>query len=88
MTKMINEHRCRRRSGSETRVWSNFVDFLANPSVAGLYELMDLGGGAEMKALEPAGADRAYRLYVETCQRLGTKPIPWDAELAKWIETC
>ena len=78
---------CRRRSGSETRVRSNFVDFLVSPSVARLYELLDLEEDADMKALELAGADRAYQHYVETCQRLGTKPIPWDPELAKWIET-
>ena len=79
---------CRRRSGSETRVRSNFVDFLVSPSVARLYELLDLEEDADMKALELAGADRAYQHYVETCQRLGIKPIPWDPELAKWIETC
>jgi len=78
---------CRRRSSSETHVRSNFVDFLVSPSVARLYELLDLEEDADMKALERAGADRAYQHYVETCQRLGTKPIPWDAELAKWIET-
>ena len=44
---------CRRRSGSETRVGSNFVDFLVRPSVARLYELLDLEEDADMKALEP-----------------------------------
>ena len=61
------------------------MDFLVSPSVARLYELLDLK--EDMKALELAGADRAYQHYVETCQRLGTKPMPWDPELAKWIET-
>jgi len=78
----------RRRYGSEPDVRSHFVDFLVRPSVARLYELLDLGEDADMKAFEPADADRAYQRYVETCKRLGTKPIPWDRELAKWIETC
>ena len=49
---------------------SDFVDFLVRPNVARLYELLDLGEGADMK-----DADRAYQHYVETCKRLGTKPI-------------
>ena len=79
---------CRRRSDSNTRVRSDFVDFLVSPSVARLYELLDLGEDADMKAFELADADRAYQHYVEACKRLGTRPIPWDRELAKWIETC
>ena len=79
---------CRRRSDSEPRVWSNFVDFLVSPSVARLYELLDLGEDADMKVVDRADADHAYQHYVETCKRLGTKPSPWDRELAKWIETC
>ena len=78
---------CRRRSASETRVRSNFVDFLVSPASPGSTNCRNLKEDADMKALELAGADRAYQHYVETCQRLGTKPIPWDPELAKWIET-
>ena len=73
----------RRRSSSEPGMRSDFVDFLVRPNVARLYELLDLGEGADMK-----DADRGYQHYVETCKRLGTKPIAWDRELAKWIETC
>ena len=87
MIGMTNENGCRHRSGSETRAWSNFVDFLASPSVPRLYGLLGLVEDAHLEALNLVGAGRAYQHYVENCQRLVTKPRPWDRALAKWIET-
>ena len=64
------------------------MDFLApSPSVARLCELLGVVEGTYMEAFDLLGADRAYQHYVENCQRLGTKPMPWGRALAKWIET-
>ena len=63
--KMINGNVRRHGCGPETRVWSNFVDFLASPGVAPLCELLRVVEGTYMEAFDLVGADRAYQHYVE-----------------------
>lgn len=84
---MNSQNKRLHRSGCEMRVWSIFADLLDSLSMASFYELLGLGEGACMKALDLAGADCAYQHYVDNCQRLGTRPMPWNRALAKWIET-
>jgi len=52
------------------RVWSNFADFLYSPGMARFNELLGLGEGANMKALDMADADCTYQRYIDRCQRL------------------
>ena len=83
---MTNETEYGHRSGPETSVWNNFVDFLASLSVGRLCELLAFENGAYPKVVDREGIHRAYQRYVENCRHLGTKPMPWDRALAKWIE--
>ena len=72
----------RRRTGFEPVVRSNLLDLLVRPSVGRLYALLDRGEDTDMKECELADADRAYQHHVETCERLATKPVRLDRELA------
>lgn len=58
----------------------------ASPSVARLYELLDVVDGTYMELMELLSAHRVYQHYVENCRHLGTKPMPLDRALAKWLD--